>query len=202
MSENPPSGPHYGPGAGGFPAGHGPTPPTGRTQWPSPAVAPPRPGRLPTLAVLVIALVGVGAGVSAWFRPIPNNNLSTATPTVAYTAQQADDAKSTVCTAYSTVNKVVTANTHRTNPAPGDEVGSLATGIYGPVSLYDGGNYLLRALDDEPATPQDLAKSIKSLSKTLQKLAMVDLAGEPDSVRDALRHDVDSDVAVIEGLCK
>jgi hypothetical protein len=152
--------------------------------------------------VLVIALVGVGAGVSAWFRPIPNNNLSTAPPTVAYTAQQADDAKSTVCTAYSTVNKVVTANTHRTNPAPGDEVGSLATGIYGPVSLYDGGNYLLRTLDDEPATPQDLAKSIKSISKTLQKLAMVDLAGEPDSVRDALRHDVDSDVAAIEGLCK
>ncbi len=168
MSEYPPSGPHYGPGASGFPAGHAPTPSTGMTQWPSQQPGPPRYGRWPALAALVIALVGVVAGVSAWFRPIPSNNLSTAPPTLAYTAQQADDAKSTVCDAYSTVNKVVTANTHRTNPAPGDEVGSLATGIYGPVSLYDGGDYLLRMLDDEPATLQDLAKSIKSLSKTFR----------------------------------
>jgi hypothetical protein len=202
MSENPPSGPPYGPGGSGFQAGRGPTPSTGMTQWPSAAVAPRRPGRLPLLAVLVIALVGAGAGISAWIRPIPGNNLPTAPPTVAYTEQQAEDAKSAVCDAYSTVNKVVTANTHRTNPAPGDAVGSLATGIYGPVSLYDGGNYLLRTLDDERATPQNLAESITSLSKTLQKLAMVDLAGEPDSIRDPLRHSVDSDVASIEGLCK
>jgi hypothetical protein len=152
--------------------------------------------------VLLIALLGAGAGVAAWFRPIPNNNLSTAPPSPAYTAQQADDAKSNVCDAYATVKKVVTANTHRINPAPSDEVGSLATGIYGPVSLYDGGDYLLKTLGEEPAAPQDLAKTIKSLSKTLQKLGMVDLAGEPDSVRDQLRHDADSYVAAIDGLCK
>jgi hypothetical protein len=153
------------------------------------------------LALLLIALLGVGVGVAAWFRPISSSNLSSA-PTTAATERPASEAKSNICHAYTLVTQVVTANTHRTNPAPGDEVGSLATGIYGPVSLYVGGDYLSGALNDEPATPADLSSSIKSLSKTLKQLAMVDLAGQSDSVRDSLRDEVNSHVRVIDGLCK
>jgi hypothetical protein len=190
MSENPPGGTHF----GGLPAGHGPSSST------VPPAAPSYPGRWPMLALLLIALLGVGVGVAAWLRPIPGSKLSGAT--AASTEQHAGEAKMNICHAYTLVTQVVTANTHRTNPAPGDAVGALATGIYGPVSLYVGGDYLSGILDDEPTTPADLSRSIKSLSKTLKQLAMVDLAGQPESVRNSLRDEVNSHVRVIDGLCR
>lgn len=196
MSEQSPSETPFGSGASGFPTGCGPSP----SQWPIPT--PPaafRSSRWPTVVVAVIALLSLAVGLAAFFRPMPQSS-SPASPE--YTPEQVNSAKTNVCEAYGTVKQVITGNTHRTNPVAGDPVGALATGIYAPVSLYDSGDYLLRSLYDDKAAPEDLAKSIESFGKKLLKLAMVDLAGDPDSARDSLRHELDADVTTIDGLCK
>jgi hypothetical protein len=202
MSEKPPSEPRFGSGTSGLPIGYGPVSSGVSAQWSTPPpVTSSKRDRWLTFAVLALALLGLGVGLAALFRPI--NKDSPASPAApAYTSQQVDGAKANVCEAYGKVKQVVTGNTHRTNPVAGDPVGALATGIYAPVSLYDSGDYLLRNLSYDKAAPEDLAKSIESFGKKLLELAMVDLAGDPDSARDSLRHQLDADVTTIDGLCK
>jgi hypothetical protein len=154
------------------------------------------------VAMLVMTLIAIGAAVAAWLRPLPEPKPPSSPPPHSFTAKQTDDAKANVCDAYKIVYKSVYGNTHRTNPVPGDEIGGLATGVYAPLANYTGGDYLLDRLAGEPATPRELANPIKSLGNTLKKLAMVDLAGEPDSALDPLRHAAGADFATIDGLCK
>jgi hypothetical protein len=148
-------------------------------------------------------LIAVAAAIAAWLRPLPETKTPSAPPAPTVTEQQISDAKAHVCDAYKIVSKSVEGNTHRTNPVPGDAIGALATGVYEPLAAYTGGDYLLDRLAAEPATPTELANSIKSLGNTLKKIAMVDLAGEPDSVRNPLRDAINADFATIDkGLCK
>lgn len=162
-----------------------------------------RPSRLPVftaLASLVVALIAIGVAVAAWLRPIPDNNPpASSAPT--FTDQQIADAKADVCGAYAVVSYAVRINTHRPNPAPGDEIGALAAAANGRLALYAGGNYLLSRLLANSATPDNLTTAVQSLSNTLQKFGIVALADESDVVQDELRRDLDSDVAIIDRLC-
>lgn len=161
-----------------------------------------KPARWPILAMLVITLIAVAAAVAAWLRPLPEAKTSSAPPALTFTEQQVADAKTNVCDAYQIVYKMVSSNTSRTNPMPGDQIGSLATEVYGVLALYEGGDYLLDRLAAEPATTSELAKPVKSLGETLKRFGVIALAGEPESVRNHLRHSVDADSATIDGLCK
>jgi hypothetical protein len=195
MSDTP-TGPSPAPGPTGFP-------PAAPPPWPpAPPLAFRQPARWPVFVMLVITLIAVGAAVAAWLRPLPESKTVSAPPAPTFTDQQIADAKADVCDAYKIVSKAVVWNTHRTNPAPGDEIGSLATEIYGDLALYEGGNYLLDRLATDRATPAELANTVRSFGEGLQKFGMVVLAGEPDSVRDPLRQAGEADSAKIVELCK
>lgn len=186
------------------PAGF-PQPPAGPPPWlPAPPMALGRSARWLMVTMLSMTLVAVGAAVAAWLRPLPRDSGPSVPPkpASAFTDQQIADARANVCNAYNIVDRAVIMNTRRTNPVPDDEIGSLATQVYGDLALYEGGDYLLDRLVAEPATPDDLTNPVKSLGDTLKKFGIIVLAGEPGSARDPLRRIVDEVSITIEGLCK
>ncbi len=152
--------------------------------------------------MLVMTLVAVAAAAAAWLRPLPEVKTPSAPAAPTFTDQQIADAKVNICDAFKIVYKSVSTNTSRTNPVPGDEIGALATGVYASLSNYTGGDYLMDRLTAEPATPAQLANSIKSLANALKKIAIIDLAGEPDSALVPLRQAINAEAVTIQGLCK
>lgn len=154
------------------------------------------------LSALGIALVGLGVGIGAWLRPMPQASSPASTAEPSFTEEQIAQAKAHVCDAYGLVKDAVVLNTHRTNPVPDDEIGALATGLYGPVAIYQGGDYLLDRLEAEPATPVDLANGVRSLGSAMKKLAMTDLTAEPDFVRDPLRQNAEAGSTTLDKLCQ
>jgi hypothetical protein len=161
-----------------------------------------RPSRWPTLAALMIALIGVAAGIIGWFRPVPHNDHQPTPTAPTYTDQQIADAKASICSAYNLAKNEVAVNTHRPNPVEGDKSGLLAAVAMARLALYSGGDYLLYQLAAEPATTADLADAVRSLANSYEEFAIRALNDEPDSALDALRHDIDADIAKIDGLCK
>ncbi len=192
MPDTPPSGPFPGSSAPGSPAAVPSWPPV-----PPKPVA--RPGRWPAFLALAIALVGLGVGIGAWLRPVPKVSQSSAP---VYSEEQIATAKAEVCEAYRVVKRGVVLNTHRTNPTPGDEIGSLATELYAPVSLYQGGDYLLDRLTLQPAAPVELAIATRSLGDNMRKLAVIELAADPDAVRVPVQDAAESSSKTIDELCK
>lgn len=204
MPDTPPSGlpPAAEPPAGptGLPPAPGPpAPPMSR-----PSRVSPRASRVPTftaLVSLVIALAAIGVAIAAWLRPIPEHNAPPpSAPT--YTEQEIADAKADVCEAYKSIDQAVVTNTHRPSPAPGDEIGSLATAANARLALYAGGDYLLSRLEADPATRADLAAPVRSLAYMYKEFGIRALNNEPNSDLDPLRHGIDENSATIERLCE
>ncbi|HYB36495.1 MAG TPA: hypothetical protein VEF72_12475 [Mycobacterium sp.] len=154
------------------------------------------------LTTLAIALIGVGVGIVGWFRPVPHNDHEPAPTAPTYTDQQITDAKASICAAYNISKNEVFENTHRPNPVEGDEIGSLAVAANGRLGLYAGGDYLLKRLAAEPAAPSDLANAVRALANSYEEFGIRALNNEPNSGLDALRHDIDADIAKIDGLSK
>lgn len=203
MPDTPPSGlpPAAEPPAG--PTGLSPAPGPPPPLMPRPPRAPPRASRVPTftaLVSLVIALAAIGVAIAAWLRPMPEHNAPPpSAPT--YTEQEIADAKGDVCGAYKVVKNEVRVNTYRPD-LQGDEVGSLASAAMKRLAIFAGGNYLLDRLVAEPATPAELAKSIRSLANSYEEFGIRALNNEPDSGLDPIRRAVDAELAVIDRLCK
>jgi hypothetical protein len=160
------------------------------------------PSRWPSFAALAIAIIGLAIGVVGWFRPVAPSERPVAPVAPTYTDQQIANAKTNICAAYEVVKNEVFVNTHRPNPAEGDEIGSLAVAANGRLALYAGGDYLLKRLAGEPATPSKLADAVRALANAYEEAGIRTLNYEPNSALDALRHDIDADIAKIDGLCK
>jgi len=161
-----------------------------------------RPSRWPTLAVLVIALIGVAVGIVGWFRPVSHNDHQPTPTAPTYTDQQIADAKASICAAYNLAKNEVFDNTHRPNPGEGGEIGQLAVAANARLAIYAAGPYLLDRLAAEPAAPADLAHAVRSLADTYEETAMRALNNAPDSELDPFRHEIDADITKIDGLCK
>jgi hypothetical protein len=151
-----------------------------------------------------IAPAGLAIGVLAltltlvqWFHPSSHGNGSPS-----FSDQQAKDAKTSVCAAYTIVHRAVAINTHLEDPPSGGPVGPLAVATSARLALYGGGSYLRDRLTKEPATPEDLAKAVDSLATTLEDLAVNYLADVPPFVQDPLRHNLDGQLVDVEGRCK
>lgn len=198
MPDTPPSGPARGPGPAAPSAEQVVAP-----LWPLPPLtaAPRRDRWLPFLA-LAIALVALGAGIGAWVHPMPRPGPAAAPPEPSYTDEQIAAAKANICEAFKLVKQGVVVNTHRTNPVPGDEIGELATGVYGDVALYQGGDYLLDRLAAEPATSVELADATNSLGNTMKKLGVLDLTVESEPVRDPIHQAVNEQLMRVNEMCK
>jgi len=151
-----------------------------------------------------IAPAGLAAGVVAlaltlvqWFYPSSHGHGSPS-----FSDQQAKDAKTSVCAAFTNVHRAVAINTHLEDPHDGGPVGPLAVATSARLALYGGGSYLRDRLTKEPATPEDLAKAVDSLATTLDALSINYLADVPGFAQDPLRHNLDGQLVDVEGRCK
>jgi hypothetical protein len=194
----------------GFPPSRGgpglPPPAAGPPSWPpSPPAAFRRPSQWPTISALAIAILAIAIGAVGWFRPVQREFRSPtpSTPsTPAYTEQQISDAKNSICTAYSTAKSEVSFNTNRPNPAEGDELSTLAYATSARLGIIVAATYLLNQLAINPAIPNNLADSVRSLANSYEEFAVRALNNEPSNALDPLRNKVDADIATIDQLCK
>jgi len=131
--------------------------------------------RVIPIVALVLSVVAVALAAWAVLRPTPSGP---AEPT--YTAAQQSDAKTAICAATDLVRRGVSLNTNLQIPGgEADVTGSLAVAANARVSLSDGGQYLISRLD--PATPADLAASVKEFANTLLDIGAAATAGSPNT---------------------
>lgn len=150
------------------------------------------------LSALVLALVAVALSAWAVFR---SSEAAPAEPS--HTDVEQAEAKGKLCTATELVRQGISLNTNL-QPAggPSDVTGSLAVAANARVALYDGGQYLLDKI--EPATPTELADSVRKFANTLTDIGAAATAGQQNSepAQAARLQEVESMNATISELCK
>jgi type II secretory pathway pseudopilin PulG len=152
----------------------------------------------PLLAVVAVALiVGVVVGmiITGWLRPSSGASAK-------FTDQQVADAKKDVCAAALLARQGVAKNMHLKNPDPENPVAQLAVAANARLSLTGGAAYLRGRLEDEPAAPPEVAKAAGAMAGALEHLNVSYLAGQPNSARDQVGHDLDSRIAELGKLCE
>jgi hypothetical protein len=140
---------------------------------------------------LLVAVVAVALAI--WALMSASSNAPAA-------AQQAGDPKMRVCTAFDTVSKAVTGQTHA-DLGP-DPVAQAAVAGNARLALVGGGQYLLSRLDS--ATPTELADPVRSFANDLQDVGMYALAGVSNSDPEQAARLTQADLArkqIVE-LCK
>ncbi|MGL5441332.1 hypothetical protein [Mycobacteroides stephanolepidis] len=96
-----------------------------------------------------------------------------------YTVAQRADAKVQACANAGLVRNAVMLNTNRALPGNAGPVGTLATAANARIALFNGGQYLLARLD--PATPPDLAASIRDFGNALMDVGAAAIAETPNT---------------------
>lgn len=98
------------------------------------------------------------------------------------------------------MRKAVVANTSRNGGE--DATATLAVAANARTALYNGGDYLSKALVQEPAAPPELTKAIHSLVDAYQKLALDYMADAPESEQQLSRDAVSNAGTRVYGLCQ
>jgi hypothetical protein len=156
-------------------------------------------GRILLPITLVVALAA--AVLSGWLLVRVTQDGTPNSPN--YSGAQRADAKTKICAATDEVRKGVSLNTNLQPPGGQEDVtGTLAVAANARVSLYDGGQYLLARLD--PATPPELADSVKKFANLLMDIGAAATAGSQNSEPDqaARLKEADASNATITQLCK
>jgi hypothetical protein len=156
-------------------------------------VSGPRPSRSVALIALALSLIAIAFSGWAWLHPHRES-------TNPVTDQQAADARARACSAFNLVRNAVSLQTHAD---PGsDPIAAQAAAANARVALVGGATYLLAHLD--PATPPELAASIRSFADQLQDLAMNAMAGVPggDPVQAARLREEESTSTRLAESCK
>lgn len=145
------------------------------------------------VAVLVVGLAGVliGAVLRPTFDHIAAHK---------HTAEEAGEAKTKVCAAYHLVHQAVLVNTGKEGAADFGAV--LAVAANARMALFDGGQFLLTKLDEQPATAADFADAVRSLVGAYQQLAIAYLAEVPDAESQAALESVDAASAKVYDSCQ
>lgn len=164
--------------------------------WP-PQMPPPRRRQWPMFAFLTVGLlVTLAVAIVGWFRPLSPK--PPAAPT--YSAQQVADAKAKVCAAYTKVRNAVNASTDRDKGT--DPTAQLIYAINGQQALLAGSEYLRTTLSQSPATPDELAKTVRQLTDTQQQLIVQYQNNLSDSEEAPNVHALEDASSTIERLCK
>lgn len=163
----------------------------------APAPAPSRFSRWASLAALIIAVLAVAAAALGWFYPHKS-----ASSAATYSDQQQKDAKKHICETFMIVDRAVVRNSHLKNPENGGPIGALSVATAQRFAFYGGGSFLRDRLNQEPATPTELANPANALAGELEELTIGYLAGAQEFVQDELRRNLDDKIKTIVEVCK
>lgn len=150
---------------------------------------------VPTIAALVLAVVGIVLAVLGWFHPSTSQKFS---------GDERQEAKGKICDAQAVVRQGTQFNTNLQNPVPGDLAGELAVGTNARLSLFAGGAYLHQRLEANPAAPEDVAKAVADMADTMEALSINYLAGHAsdDAVQQPLRDQLRGQIDALDNLCQ
>lgn len=128
------------------------------------------------IPVAVLALAVIAAIAATWTLASPGQPASQpAGPVV--DAQQSDAAKARVCGAFAVVRQAVSVQTNA--DLGNDPVAREAVAANARLAILGGGAYLLSRLD--PATPEELATSVRAFANDVQDIGMNQLIGIPNA---------------------
>jgi hypothetical protein len=173
-------------------------PPVTPPPWP---VTPGRSPRWPTFAALLIALIALIVGISAWFRPEPHNNPTASKPT--YSDQQIASAKASICNAFEQISHGLNlADTESANST--DRTAKVAAVSLTRQVLDFGSRYLLDKVAEEAATPPALTTAVRQQAEAYQELLVgyIDGAAASDPRLQPALKASDSAANTIRQLCK
>ena len=164
--------------------------------WPPQAPAQGRgPSRLLPILGAVLGLLGLIAGVAAWFRAAPSNVV--ANPT--YSEQQVADAKKAVCEAYAKGVRSMRVVAGRVVDNPAD---TLPVAVNSRLAEVAVANYYVNALSANPAVPSELQDLLRRLSQAYQDVALIQLAdGTPVDYKPE-KEVVNESVRKLDQLCQ
>ena len=163
----------------------------------APAPAPSRFSRWASLAALIIAVLAVAAAALGWFYPHKS-----ASSAATYSDQQQKDAKKHICETFKIVDREVVRNSHLKNPENGGPIGALSIATAQRFAFFGGGAFLRDRLNQEPATPTELANPANALASEPEELTIGYLAGAQEFVQDELRQNLDDKIKTIVEVCK
>ncbi|QCH25857.1 hypothetical protein [Mycobacteroides salmoniphilum] len=123
------------------------------------------------LALLALAVAVTALVLTLWRGHAPADE--------SYTAAQRADAKAQACANAGLVRNAVMLNTNRALPENAGTVGTVATAANARIALFNGGQYLLARLT--PATPPDLAASIRDFGNALMDVGAAAIAETPNT---------------------
>ena len=165
--------------------------------WPPQTPQPPRSRQWPMFALLTVGLlVTLAVAIVGWFRPVAPK--PPAAPT--YSAQQVADAKMKVCAAHEQVHNAIKASTARDRGS--DPTTQLVFAINGQQAILAGSEYLRTTLSQQPATPDELAKTVRRLTDLFQLLVVEYQNNLPESEEQPTVNSADEATLTIERLCK
>jgi hypothetical protein len=148
-------------------------------------------------AFLVVALLAtLGIAIVGWFRPLPGKP----TPPPTYTAKQIADAKAQVCAAHEKVHSAIKASSSRDRGT--DPTAQLVFAMNGQQAILAGSEFLRTTLSRQPATPDDLAKTVRKLTDIFQELVVDYQNGMSNSDMEPALHASDDATVAIQGICK
>ncbi len=176
-------------------------PPAPGPHWgPPPPTVFGRPARWPTFIAIAIALIGVAVGFIGWFRPAPHTNQPPPKPT--YTAQQAADTKAKVCAAFGKVQH--SRDLVQEQVGSSDHATQLGVAALTEIDLDFTNRYLLTTLAEEPATPPELAATVRKQADAFQEILINYLDGlyKSDPAMQPALNASDEATATIQRLCK
>jgi hypothetical protein len=150
------------------------------------------------VAALVLAVISTGLAVAGWFYYPHKGAAGSGT----YSDQQTKDAKKHICETFMVVDRAVVRNSRLKNPDNGGPIGALSVATAARLAFFSGGAFLRDRVNQEPATPPDLAKSVNGMAGNLEELAIGYLAGAADFTQDELRQALDDKIKATVEICK
>jgi hypothetical protein len=177
------------------------TPPQGPYPPPWPPIVPQQARKWPSLAAFLLSLAAISVAIAAWFRPLPDNTPpSPRDPT--YSADQTAQAKTNVCDAYRKEQKALDLAGARNGGDDPTAILAVATSTRQVLDV--GGRYLLAKLAEEPATPPELAQTVRKLADLDLDLTVGYLDGltNQDADQQPLLKAADEVALNIQRICK
>jgi hypothetical protein len=140
-------------------------------------------------------LLGLVAGVGAWFRAAP-----TGPPPPVYSEQQVADAKEAVCEAYQKSWRSVQVAGSKKSDDP-DAVIPIAA-VNGRVAEVAVGNFLINSADANPAAPPELNALMRQLGFSYQHIVLSQLADGTKADVLPLGQEADGVKSKIDQICQ
>jgi hypothetical protein len=151
------------------------------------------------MIALLVALIAIAVATASWFRPPAENGAPPEASAPTFTMQEIETATEAMCKAHEKVSRATEAAGSEKSD---DRLTKFAIALSIRVTATLSADYLFRKLDENPATPLDMAENIRELASTYQELLLAQIGNATSEELDVIYQRIDGvDPAIVEA-CK